>query len=138
MSKIERKFLDYNGLTTFWNNINANFALKSDAVGNISIDANDKDIILHVNSVNGSQDDINFPIANDNNAGAITSDMYETIINLQAGEGGLVPIIGVNINGNQSSLNDRYADIKLEYTPTDKDGKSWISLIDSRFIGGAQ
>lgn len=132
---IERRFLDYDGLETLWNKINAKFADNSEAVGAITVSSDADNVSLIYNYVNDESEDVKLPIANDDTAGIITASTYRVIENLQAGEGGLVPIKGLKLDGKEVSLNDRLADIKLELISEGE--KTYLSLVDSRFVGGA-
>lgn len=140
MDAIQRRFLDYDGLTTLWNNINDKFADNSEAVNAISVTKDSNDVKLHYNYVDTNSDsvEITFPKASDDSAGIIDSTTYITIQNLRSGDPALVPFKGLNIDGNKLSVNGQsgIADIKLEYTP--KGDKSYLSLVDSRFYGGSE
>ena len=130
MSK--RQFLDYNGLELFWMNIQNRFASKNDAIKTGQFVAETDTIRFHPTQANGTTGTaIEFPMANHDKAGAISSDLFATIEQLKAGEGGLVPITGVQIEGTNVNLNNRVANIKLEYTEDVETGKSYLSLVDA-------
>lgn len=140
MDAIQRRFLDYDGLTTLWNNINSKFADNSEAVNVIDVESDSNDVKLYYNYVDTNSDsvEITFPKASEDKAGIIDSTTYITIQNLQSGDPALVPFKGLKIDGNKLSVNGQsgIADIKLEYIT--KDDKSYLSLVDSRFYGGSK
>jgi hypothetical protein len=142
MSNNNRKFLDYNGLETFWNNINSTFAKQSDAIKSIDFRSNDagESIMCTIEKVDANSNVVLFPMANADSAGAITSEMFTTISMLQGGDvtaGSIVPIKGLKLGSKETSLNDRFSDISLEYKPSDDGTRHYLSIIDSRFLNNA-
>lgn len=142
-STSNRKFLDYKGLETFWNNINSTFAKQSDAIKSIDFQSDDagESILCTIEKVDANSDvEVQFPMANADSAGAITSEMFTTISMLQGGDvtaGSIVPIKGLKLGSKETSLNDRYSDISLEYKPSSDGKRHYLSIIDSRFLNDA-
>lgn len=141
-STINRKFLDYKGLETFWNNINNTFAKQSDAIKSIDFQSDDdgESILCTIEKVDANSSVMPFPMANADSAGAITSEMFTTISMLQGGDvtaGSIVPIKGLKLGSKETSLNDRYSDISLEYKPSSDGKRHYLSIIDSRFLNDA-
>lgn len=138
-----RQFLDYKGLETLWNNIKTTFPYRTESIADIGFVADTyDDVYLKYTRADGdnSSKNIRIPVASGNNAGIITAGTYNTIVSLQGGSADLVPITGVKIDSKKTSLNDRFANIKLDYTTkTDEKGvtRSYLSLIDANFVGDA-
>lgn len=139
VNNANRQFLDYKGLETLWEKIKETFPYRSESIAEVEFNSTGTGVQLHYTKADGTNDNAILPIANHNSAGVITSDTFDTIMRLQGGSADLVPIVGVKIDDNKVSLNDRLANIKLDYTTETDNGitRSYLSLVDANFIGGA-
>lgn len=124
-----KRFLDFEGLSKFWGIINSNFARKSDAVKEISLDATATNATLSYKYADGSNaTPIVLNGASAEKAGLMSADHYTTITNLKNNVESFAPVAGVKIDGNEADIVDRFVDLKLDYK-TEADGKTYISLV---------
>jgi hypothetical protein len=140
VNNANRQFLDYKGLETLWEKIKETFPYRTESIAEVKFNSTGSGVQLQYTKADGTNDNIILPIADTDNAGVITSNTFDTIMQLKGGSADLVPIAGLKINSKVASLNDRYANIKLDYnTKTGADGeiRSYLSLVDSNFIGNA-
>ena len=136
-----RQFLDYKGLETLWKNIKTTFPYRTESIADIEFVDSSSEVHLKYTrpDATGTSGQVKIPVASEQNAGIISATTYSTILGLQHGSADLVPIVGVKIDDNKVSLNDRFANIKLDYTTKTDNGvtRSYLSLVDANFIGGA-
>ena len=124
-----KRFLDFAGLSKFWGIVNDNFARKSEAVKEISLDTTATNATLSYKYADGSNaTPIVLNGASAEKAGLMSADHYTTITNLKNNVESFAPVAGVKIDGNEADIVDRFVDLKLDYK-TEADGKTYISLV---------
>lgn len=139
-----KQFLDYAGLSKFWQNIDTKFASKSDAVNvnNIVLGTSDtpkKTLNINYTSIdNNTVKTITLPAATESQAGLMSAEHYSIIDQLQTNVNTMAPFAGLRIDGNDVVLNNRKGNIKLDYKVegTGAGQKAYISLEDASYPDG--
>lgn len=140
-----KRFLDYAGLSLFWDKILAKFVDKKDAVkyGSLQIadTGNDTETrTITYTDVAGTQTaQIVLPAATENKAGLMSASHYGMLENIKTNIDEMAPFAGLKINDNEVSLTDRNANIILKYEAegTAETGrKAYISLMDKDYPNG--
>ena len=139
----KKQYLDYDGLGLFWGKIKENFARKSEALNTLSVvvDETDKNKVVIVGAYGDSTDENPhiftsdaLPTASSTQAGLMTKEQATTLAGLVATGGQENIIEGIQIEGNNVSLNNKLANLGLKYeSKLSDDGKkveAFISLVD--------
>lgn len=142
-----KQFLDYNGLSTLWNNIKNKFATKGETITSIeakhdtSDNAGNKFDIIYKKADGSTPQFVNIPLATTGKSGLMSSGHYAIIEELKTNIENTAPFAALQLDGTDIQLTNRKGNIKLEYIngsdATGDLGKTYIALKDATTGGTA-
>lgn len=155
-TEVNKRFLDYGGLSTLWDIIKGRFADKNVAVSTISFEPISytpdgetgpvtTQALITTMADGTTKQTVNMPHASRTQAGLLSPNHFSIIDDLEHSIEDMAPFAGLKLgdaaNANEVSLLGRKANIELKYmTEADAEGvtnKAFIALVDSNYpVGG--
>jgi hypothetical protein len=142
MVDINKKFLDYDGLSTLWGIIKGKFAAKDSTISNLSVaydNAKKQQSIIATLADGQTTKSVVIPNASESQPGLMSAEHYSTIETLSSNIQDMAPLASLQLKDSDGNAEDMVIDnrktaFELKY---EKDNdKAYIALIDANYPNG--